>query len=39
MGMTVSRGPVTDGDTVQNVPMWCCCLKQDKGTEYSGPRI
>jgi Domain of unknown function (DUF4419) len=28
--MEVVSGSEENGDTVQNVPMWCCCLKKEK---------
>jgi hypothetical protein len=30
MGMKVVSGSEENGDTVQNVPMWCCGLKKEK---------
>ena len=30
MGMKVVSGSEENGDRVQNVPMWCCCLKKEK---------
>jgi hypothetical protein len=34
MGMRVTPGEGGAGDTVQNVPMWCCCLKREKGEKF-----
>ena len=33
MGMRVTPGEGGKGDTVQNVPMWCCCLKDQEKVE------